>query len=204
MIWPTSALDPLERLEERLLQRLGEAVVKLVTPWVHARVAAAVARAVPRGAAVLVAQARPRGLARALARRLRGARIATDGLPLSPADCLPHPDASFDAAVAALSAGDWDDERARMHELFRVVRPGGFVFICDRNSAVLPDRPPLSPFGSWRAGQPFGRREAGDLLADAGFMELTFSQFLFRKFYLIRGRKPDLPDLPGFAAGRRD
>lgn len=206
MIWPSSALEPLERLEERLVQRLRDAVVRLLTPWLYGRVAAAVARVAPRGASVLVAQSRTAGLARALARRLRGGTVDTTGLPLSDADCLPHPDASFDAAVAVLSAGDWDDERARMHELYRVVRPGGFVFICDRNGAVLPDRPPVSPFGSWRAGQPFGRREAGDLLADAGFVELSFTLLFFRKFYLIRGRKPDLPALPGFGphAVRRD
>jgi ubiquinone/menaquinone biosynthesis C-methylase UbiE len=68
---------------------------------------------------------------------------------------LPFPDGSFDLVVSSLSLHHWDEPKAAVPELARILRPGGRVYIYDfpfapfdelaataRTQSVLNGRPP--------------------------------------------------------------
>jgi SAM-dependent methyltransferase len=69
-----------------------------------------------------VAAADPSPLAQACAARVPGADVRT-----APAESLPWPDGSFDAALAQLVLHFLDDPVAGLVEMSRVTRPGGIV-----------------------------------------------------------------------------
>jgi ubiquinone/menaquinone biosynthesis C-methylase UbiE len=46
-----------------------------------------------------------------------------------PADCIPFPDACFTKAFSINSVQFWDDRRAALREIRRVLRPGGLIAI---------------------------------------------------------------------------
>jgi SAM-dependent methyltransferase len=63
---------------------------------------------------------------------------------LAPAESLPFPDGSFDAALAQLVVHFMSDPAEGIREMARVVRPGGTVVACVWDHAG--DRSPLTPF----------------------------------------------------------
>jgi demethylmenaquinone methyltransferase/2-methoxy-6-polyprenyl-1,4-benzoquinol methylase len=77
---------------------------------------------------------------------------------------LDFPDESFDAAAVGFGVRNFADLDRGLHELARVVRPGGRVVILE---ATTPQRPPLSTFFSFWFDRavPILGRVAGD--ADA-------------------------------------
>src|SRR6266516_473964 len=72
-----------------------------------------------------VAAADPSPLVEACAARLPEADVRT-----APAEALPWPDASFDAALAQLVLHFLEDPGAGVAEMRRIVRPGGVVAAC--------------------------------------------------------------------------
>jgi SAM-dependent methyltransferase len=66
---------------------------------------------------------------------------------LAPAEALPQPDGSFDAALAQLVVHFMADPIGGLREMARVTRPGGVVAACVWDHAT--DRGPLSVF--WQA-----------------------------------------------------
>jgi ubiquinone/menaquinone biosynthesis C-methylase UbiE len=78
-----------------------------------------------RVGAANVAAADPSPLAQACAARLPEADVRT-----APAEALPWPDASFDAALAQLVLHFLNDPAEGLAEMGRVVRPGGVVAAC--------------------------------------------------------------------------
>jgi SAM-dependent methyltransferase len=75
-----------------------------------------------------VAAADPSPLVDAAAERVPGADVRR-----APAEALPWPDASFDAALAQLVLHFLDDPVAGLVEMLRVTRPGGMVAACSWN-----------------------------------------------------------------------
>ena len=75
-----------------------------------------------------VAAADPSPLVEAAAARVPGADVRT-----APAEKLPWPDASFDAALAQLVIHFLADPAAGLTEMRRVTRPGGVVAACSWN-----------------------------------------------------------------------
>jgi SAM-dependent methyltransferase len=106
-----------------------------------------------RVGAANVAAADPSPLAQACAARLPEADVRT-----APAETLPWPDASFDAALAQLVLHFLDDPGAGLTEMRRVVRRGGVVAAC---SWHFPEMRLLGTFWqSARAVAPTGPGEA--------------------------------------------
>ncbi len=56
---------------------------------------------------------------------------------------LPYPDDAFDAATVGFGARNFSDLERGLHEMARVVRPGGRVVVLE---ITTPQRPPLSTF----------------------------------------------------------
>ena len=74
-------------------------------------------------------------------------RLAGVDVRRAPAESLPYPDASFDAALAQLVVHFMTDPAAGIREMSRVVRSGGVVAACVWDFGG--DRGPLGPF--WEA-----------------------------------------------------
>jgi SAM-dependent methyltransferase len=63
-------------------------------------------------------------------RRAQESNLAVD-LREGDAQSLPFPDGSFDSAVCTLSLCTIPDDRAAIHEMKRVLRPGGSLLLLD-------------------------------------------------------------------------
>ncbi|WP_432991107.1 class I SAM-dependent methyltransferase [Dactylosporangium sp. CA-233914] len=152
-------------LHERMFGLAGHAGAYqwLVRPFfgkLHGRVAADVAAAgLADGARVLDAGTGPGLVPLAIARAAPGLRV--DGVDLSAAmverarrgaaaaglagrvtftvadvAALPFADATFDLVVSTMSLHHWADPAAGVHELRRVLRPGGRMWIYDARVAL--------------------------------------------------------------------
>jgi demethylmenaquinone methyltransferase/2-methoxy-6-polyprenyl-1,4-benzoquinol methylase len=80
-------------------------------------------------------------------RMLELARDKADGLPIrfevANALALPFADGEFDAATVGFGARNFSDLERGLHEMVRVVRPGGSVVVLE---ITTPMKPPLSTF----------------------------------------------------------
>jgi ubiquinone/menaquinone biosynthesis C-methylase UbiE len=119
-----------------------------------------------RRVALLAPRARVTGIDRSeemlrQARRRNAAGIASGRVSLhaGPADALPFGDASFDRAFAINVVQFWPERLRCLHELLRVVRPGGVVAI-----AIQPRNK-----GATAAASAEWRERLGTDLAAAGF-----------------------------------
>src|SRR5690349_16663842 len=66
---------------------------------------------------------------------------------------LPYPDQSFDVVVSTISMHHWDEVEQPLRELYRVLRPGGRVWIYDFRFVkprVVEKAQALTPFGETR------------------------------------------------------
>jgi demethylmenaquinone methyltransferase/2-methoxy-6-polyprenyl-1,4-benzoquinol methylase len=77
--------------------------------------------------------------------RVKGAKALAPGLRFEWGDGLdlPYADDSFDAATNGFGLRNFSDVRRGLHEMARVVRPGGRVVVLEMTT---PTRPPLSLF----------------------------------------------------------
>ncbi len=107
-------------------------------------------------------------------------------------EAMPFRNASFDAAVSANALHTWDDPRAVLREMRRVVRPGGALLLNDlrRNAdefiaeyvirEMSADTSPLGTFGlrrfvgSWRAS--YTPEEVEALLREAGLEDFVVEE----------------------------
>lgn len=93
------------------------------------------------------------------------------GLAAGSADALPFGEALFDTAVSASTLHDWEDARAGLAEIRRVLGPGGTLLLLDWDRAPLPMR----LLNGWMRlarvsyQRMYARGEMAALLADAGF-----------------------------------
>jgi ubiquinone/menaquinone biosynthesis C-methylase UbiE len=110
----------------------------------------------------------------------------------APAEELPFPDASFDAALAQLVVHFMRDPVAGLREMARVTRPGGAVAACVWDHAD--DRSPITAF--WRGvavTDPGARNEStlagareghlAQLFAEAGLRDVEDTEFPARVTY---------------------
>jgi ubiquinone/menaquinone biosynthesis C-methylase UbiE len=127
-----------------------------------------------RGAEVAAADPSPSFVA-ALERRLPGAEVRA-----APAEDLPWPDESFDAALAQLVLTFMNDAPAGIAEMRRVVRPGGVVAACmwdrtgmDMLAAVHRTQHALGAVGTTESRTAYRLRdEIEGLFAGDGFSEV--------------------------------
>ena len=89
------------------------------------------------------------------------------GLQRGMADSLPHEDACFDVAFAVNTVHVWPDSELGLHEMRRVLKPGGMV-------AVGLSPAPASSFAA-RSGVAAGETLAA-MLAEAAFDQVTVRQ----------------------------
>lgn len=119
-----------------------------------------------KGGATLVAGVDPSELMVDVARK-RNAGRAVD-LRLGDASSLPWPDAHFDAAAALHSFQFWAPPEACLAEVWRVLRPGGFVVLVLRHHGGSPKLQWLPNPISRRVDEP---QAAAAALRDAGFVD---------------------------------
>lgn len=76
-----------------------------------------------------------------LARRHASASPAADRLHFEVADVaqLPFPDEHFDAVVSSGSIKHWPDQAGALHEIHRVLVPGGRLFLGEMNRLAPPE-----------------------------------------------------------------
>jgi ubiquinone/menaquinone biosynthesis C-methylase UbiE len=98
------------------------------------------------------------------ARRRNGAAIKTGRVRLihTPVESLTITDGQFDAALAVNTLGMWPEPSARLHEVARLLRPGGRI--------ALVSQPRCS--GATAATSARAANELTDLLTEAGFERL--------------------------------
>lgn len=103
---------------------------------------------------VMIRQARRRNRAAVRAGRVRLIHTSVESLPIG--------DVPFDAALAVNTVGMWPDPIARLHELARLLRPGGRIALVSQ---------PRCP-GATAATSEAAANELADLLTEAGFEHL--------------------------------
>lgn len=90
---------------------------------------------------------------------------------------LPHADDTFDAALFLESAGHSDDQRQLFGEMFRVLRPGGKIYVKDvfrRDGALTAgQREELDSFNRVFAYRTRSIGECAEAIAQAGFEGLS-------------------------------
>jgi ubiquinone/menaquinone biosynthesis C-methylase UbiE len=132
-----------------------------------------------RRAATVVACEPDPAMRTRLAAKLAGAPVPVEVSP-APAEALPFPDASFDAAVSMLVLCTVADPAAALAELRRVLRPGGrLVFLehvrAEGRLARWQDR--LAPLQVWFAGGCHPNRDLEAAIAAAGFVVAELERF---------------------------
>ncbi|HEX2210152.1 MAG TPA: class I SAM-dependent methyltransferase [Longimicrobium sp.] len=99
------------------------------------------------------------------------ARDGRTGFVAADAARLPLGDAAFDTAVSASALHYWDDARAGLAEIRRVLRPGGRLLLLD----WVRDPLPMRALDAWMRiarveyRRMYSRTEMADALAAAGF-----------------------------------
>lgn len=106
-----------------------------------------------------------------MAREKARASAFRAGVAAAAAEALPFADGAFDLAVSASTLHDWDDPRAGLAEIRRVLRPGGELLLLDWHRDPLPMRLLNVGMRIARAGyrRMYTRGEMRAALADAGF-----------------------------------
>jgi len=107
---------------------------------------------------------------------------------------LPYPDASFDVVISRLVIHHLPDDLKRrgFAEMFRVLKPGGCVFLADF-------KPPTNPILSHVAAALVGHQmmmqskveSIAPLLTEAGFVDVTSGQTRSPFLAFVSGRKPE-------------
>jgi SAM-dependent methyltransferase len=90
-------------------------------------------------------------------------------------DCLPLPDASLDRVLAIHALEGATNPREVLHEIWRVLAPGGRLIAVVPNRRGIWARVEATPFG---CGRPFGRTQLTALLRDALFSPLNWTEAL--------------------------
>ena len=106
-----------------------------------------------------------------LAREKVHASTLRAGMLAAAAEALPFAAGAFDTAISASTLHDWDDPRAGLGEIRRVLRPGGELLLLDWHRDPLPMRLLNGWMRITRAGyrRMYTRAELADALAAAGF-----------------------------------
>ncbi|MGD9874208.1 MAG: class I SAM-dependent methyltransferase [Kiritimatiellia bacterium] len=117
------------------------------------------------------------------------------------AENLPFPDACFDAALMVTTICFVDDPQRSLHEMFRVIRPGGYAVIgfVDRDSALgreYVSKQSESVF--YRDARFFNVAEVTALMEEAGFTGFEYRQTLFSDPKTLQAEDPVRP---GFGKG---
>jgi SAM-dependent methyltransferase len=105
------------------------------------------------------------------------------------AEALPLPDASVDAVMSSLVLCTVDDPQAAVHEVLRVLRPGG-RFVCIEHVAAPPGtaigRLQRAVYRPWRwcFEGCHTHRQTGALLERAGFSSVTLEHFTWQSAFL--------------------
>lgn len=89
---------------------------------------------------------------------------------------LPLPDASMDRVLAVHLIEETDQARETLHELGRILAPGGTVLILVPNRSSVWARSDVTPFGH---GRPFSRAQLTSLLREASLSPLAWSEALY-------------------------
>jgi SAM-dependent methyltransferase len=91
-------------------------------------------------------------------------------------ESLPLPDASIDRVLLVHCLETAHEERNQLREVWRVLAPGGRLLLVVPNRRGIWARMEGTPFGT---GRPFGRTQLTQLLRDASFSPLGWTEALF-------------------------
>ena len=100
---------------------------------------------------------------------------------------LPLPDASIDRALAVHLLEEADSALETLREIWRILAPGGTVLVVAPNRRSVWARVEATPFGH---GRPFSRRQLMQLLRDALFSPVGWTEALYippaRRGWILR------------------
>ena len=98
------------------------------------------------------------------------------------AETLPLPDASVDLVLSTMSFHHWADQAQGIHQVARVLRPGGVFILAD---AVM-------PYWLWwifRHGKHVSARQRGAMFAQAGLIMQSEGREFWRHLLISVGKK---------------